>query len=217
MTKQGYTHVLAVIDRSGSMESIRTDTQGGFNTYVQDQGAQPGECRFTVVQFDNHYEVVARDVLAAELPAYVLVPRGSTALYDTIVRACRELGEKLAAMPEDERPEQVVVMILTDGHENASVEANADTVKAVIDRQTQDYSWTFTFLGANQDAILTAQTIGIAAGAALTYAPTGQGVGSTFAAASAATTRSRSGGGYSYTNEERSAAMGGSDGGGGKQ
>ena len=216
MTKQGYTHILAIIDRSGSMQSIKSDTEGGFNTYVQDQVAAPGECRFTVVQFDNRHDLVYNDVPANQVLLYSLEPRGTTALYDAIGWACQELGERLAQMSEELRPEHVVVLILTDGYENASTDYDSKTIREIIQRQETDYSWTFTFLGANQDAILTAETMGIASAAALSYTASAAGVQGTFAAASAATTRSRSGGGYGYTDEERLAAMGGSDGGGGK-
>lgn len=207
--KTGYTHIFAIVDRSGSMQAIRTDTEGGLNSYVKDQAALPGECRFTITQFDTEFEVVHDDLPAAQVPPFRLVPRGATALYDAIGRTCAMLGEKFAAMPEDERPEKVIGLILTDGAENSSQEFTAATVKEVIDRQTKNYGWTFTYLGANQDAILTAGTIGIAAGQAINYAHTGKGTADVFLAASAATTRSRGGSGFSYSTAERRAAADG--------
>lgn len=215
MTRPGYTHILAIIDRSFSMTAIKHDTEAGFNGFVKEQAAAPGECRFDVVQFDDVYEVVHTNMPAAEVPSFTLAPRNNTALFDAIGRGCTELGQRLAALPEDQRPDKVIVMILTDGQENASREWNAQRVRELVQRQTGDYSWTFTFLGANQDAVLTAGTIGIPQASAVTYDYSGAGVGAVFAAASAGTLRARSGQGYSYTEEERAAA-GGSDAGGGK-
>ncbi len=207
MTDPSYTHILAIIDRSGSMERIKSDTEGGFNAYVKDQAAAPGHCRFTVVQFDTEYEVIHDDVPAGDLPEFVLHPRGSTALHDAIGRGCSELGTKLAALSEDQRPGKVIVLILTDGKENASQEFSGHTVRDLVERQRNEYQWEFTFMGANQDAVLTAQTMGIPTAAAVTYGASAEGVSSVFAAASAATTRSRSGGGpLTYTRAERAAA-----------
>lgn len=129
-----------------------------------------------------------------------------TALYDAIGRGATELGLALAAKPEDQRPDKVVVVILTDGYENASQEYTPGSIKEMIERQTNDYSWTFTFLGANQDAILEAGKIGITRDAALTYA--GQNVKAAFAVASASTSTLRSGGGYGYSAGDRARAMG---------
>lgn len=207
--KQGYTHVLVIVDRSGSMSVIKEDTQGGLNTYVADQAAQPGECRITLVEFDTKIDTVHQDVAAADMPSYVLHPRGGTALYDAIGQSCSELGAALAAKPEEERPAHVVVVILTDGHENSSREYTLPVVKEMVERQTAEWNWEFTFLGANQDAVLTGQGLGIAFERSLTYAATPDGVANTFAVASASTSMLRSGGGFHYSQADRDAAMGG--------
>jgi hypothetical protein len=216
MTKQGYTHILAIIDRSGSMAKIKTDTEGGFNSLVKEQATAPGECRFDIVQFDDVYEVVHTNVPAGAVPPFELVPRNTTALYDAIGRGSTELGARLAALPEDQRPDNVIVMVLSDGDENASVEFTSEMVAELIERQTKDYSWTFTFLGSNQDAVLTGAGLNIPMATSLTYEASGRGVGVAMASASSATLRSRSGGGYSYSKEERRAAAGGTETGGGQ-
>ena len=99
-----------------------------------------------------------------------LQPRGSTALHDAMVRLIGEAGAELAALPEDQRPGTVLVAVLTDGHENSSREATGAMVKELVERQQSQWGWQFTYLGANQDAVLTAHGLGIRAEDALTYA-----------------------------------------------
>lgn len=207
MTRTGYTHVLAVIDRSGSMVAIKDDAEGGFNAFVKEQAGLPGECRMTVVKFDHRYEPVHDDIAVADVPPFRLEPDGTTALYDAIGRACTQLGITFAEKAESERPDNVIVMVVSDGAENASREYTSAAIKEMIERQTNDYSWTFTFLGTNQDALLSAQGLGIAASAALSYSPTGHGVSSALASASAAVTRTRSGEAFRYSLDERAAAV----------
>ena len=91
MTNSTITHIAFLLDRSGSMQSIKDDTEGGFNAFIQDQRRQGGECRVTLAQFDNEYEEVYRDLPLAEVPPLRLVPRGSTALLDSIGRVSRDV------------------------------------------------------------------------------------------------------------------------------
>jgi hypothetical protein len=158
-----YTDMTLIIDRSGSMASIREDAEGGVNTLIAEQAKQPGECRVTLVQFDTEYEFLHQGVKAAECPPYRLVPRGSTALLDAVGRAISETGARLAAMPEAERPGLVVFVISTDGQENASREFTRDQVKQMIAHQQQVYKWEFTFLAANAEAFAEAGGMGISA------------------------------------------------------
>jgi hypothetical protein len=102
-------------------------------------------------------------------------PRGMTALYDAIGRTINSVGQRLAGLNEAERPDKVVFVILTDGMENASVEFSAAKIGEMIKHQRETYSWEFIFIGANQDAVLSAQAIGISANAALTYAANAEG------------------------------------------
>ncbi len=103
-----------------------------------------------------------------------------TALYDAVGRTINSVGQKLAALPENERPDQVIFVILTDGFENASREFSAVKISEMIRHQTEKYGWEFVFIGANQDAVLSAQQIGIKAGAALTYAANAKGTEEAF-------------------------------------
>lgn len=158
------TEIVFVLDRSGSMEAMVEPAVSGFNRLLREQQQTPGSARFTLVLFDDQYEVpISSQPIAevAELDAMTYVPRGSTALLDAIGRTIDELGAKLAATPEAERPGQVIVAILTDGMENASSRFTWRRVAASIRHQTDVYEWQFLFLGANQDAIATAGRINI--------------------------------------------------------
>jgi hypothetical protein len=206
MTNDSITEILVLTDRSGSMDSIAADMEGGLRQFIIDQQEVGGECYLSLAQFDHEYEMVHLGVPIAQVPDYHLVPRGSTALLDAIGRATTELGERLAGMPEDDRPGHVVVLIITDGYENSSRDWNLDRVKARIQEQTDSYSWTFMYLGANQDAIQAGAGIGVQGSHSLTYNASAAGAKGVFAAASAATTRSRGGHFEGYTEAERSEA-----------
>ena len=166
------TDITLVIDRSGSMESIRSDAEGGVNAFITEQANQPGECRITLVQFDTEYEFLQQGVSAAECPPYKLVPRGGTALLDAVGRAINETGARLAAMQEAERPGLVVFVITTDGEENSSKEFTREQVKKMIAHQQDAFKWQFTFLAANAEAFSEAGGMGIDAAQAAQF---GQG------------------------------------------
>jgi hypothetical protein len=161
-----HTEIVAILDRSGSMASIREDAIGGFNSFLEDQQAVPGEARFTLVQFDNVYEVVYDAVdlrQVSPLSHGTFVPRGATALLDAVGRTIDDVGRRLHATPESQRPAHVIVAILTDGMENASTDYTLEQVRTLIDQQQTVYGWDFIYLGANQDAIRVGQSLSIAA------------------------------------------------------
>ncbi len=215
MTNPNLTHIAFLLDRSGSMQSIKDDTEGGFNAFIAEQRKEPGECRVTLAQFDNEYEEVYRDLPLAEVPALRLVPRGSTALLDSIGRLVTSTGERLAALPEDERPGIVIVGIMTDGHENASREWTHQAVKALIEQQTKTYGWQFLYLGADQDAIEVGSSIGVAAANSMTYsrgkvaavmAATSRNIGRTRAAMAAGATAEQAAKLIAFDDDQRSAS-----------
>ncbi len=175
MTNPDLTYIQAIIDRSGSMQSIREDAEGGFNSFIADQRALPGQCRVSLAQFDNEYEVVYRDLPIDEVPPLVIVPRGSTAMLDAIGRTVHDLGARLAALPEAERPGTVIVGVVTDGMENSSREFNYQMVHELITTQEQQYSWTFMYMGADQDAIEQGAKMGITADRSLSYTQAASG------------------------------------------
>ena len=153
--------ITVVMDRSGSMNVCQSDAEGGLNHFVDEQKKQPGEALFTLVQFDHEYEFVHRGIPIRTVPHCQLVPRGNTALLDAVGRAIVETGERLAKMNEADRPALVVVVIITDGQENASKEFSRTKIKEMISHQQAAYKWQFTYLGANQDAFAEAGALGI--------------------------------------------------------
>jgi hypothetical protein len=169
MTDANLTHLYFLLDRSGSMVSLRADTIGGFDTFIAEQRTAPGRCRVTLAQFDNEYDEVYADRDIATVPSLVLVPRGSTALLDALGRLVVTAGERLAALPEADRPGSVIVGVMTDGYENASRDWTHDRIKALIEQQSREYGWQFLYLGADQDAIEEGAKMGFAAGKSMTY------------------------------------------------
>ena len=215
MTNPNLTHIAFLLDRSGSMQSIKDDTEGGFNAFIEEQRRQPGECLVTLAQFDNEYEEVYRDVPVGDVPRLQLAPRGSTALLDSIGRLVSATGERLAALPEEERPGVVIVGIMTDGHENASHEWTHPAVKALIEQQTKNYHWQFLYMGADQDAIEVGASIGVAAANAMTYsrgrvdammAATSRNIGRTRAAMAAGASVEEAGKLMALDDEQRAAS-----------
>jgi hypothetical protein len=163
------THLYFLLDRSGSMNSIRSDTVGGFDAFIAEQRTAPGRGLVTLAQFDDSYEEVYVDRDLADVPSLELSPRGSTALLDALGRLITTAGERLAALPEAGRPAAVVVGVMTDGHENASREWSHPEIKALIEQQTQDYGWQFLYLGADQDAIEEGARMGFTAEKSMSY------------------------------------------------
>lgn len=164
------TDITVVMDRSGSMSSIKDEAENGLNSFIEEQKKLPGDATFTLVEFDTEYNFVHNGVPLKDVPKCKLVPRGMTALLDAVGRAVNETGDRLSKMPEDQRPGLVVFVIITDGQENASHEFTRKQIKEMIEHQTNVYNWKFTFLGANQDAFAEAASIGISAQAAANFA-----------------------------------------------
>jgi Mg-chelatase subunit ChlD len=200
----GTTLLVLVVDRSGSMQSIRADMEGGIKRLLEDQAKGPGTCLVTLAQFDTQYELVLQAVPVAEVPGYELVPRGSTALLDAIGRTIGEVRSSLDKMPPGRRPEHVVFAVVTDGLENSSREWSRDKVMAAV-KECSNLGWLFTFLGANQDAIQEGGNIGVGPAGAMTYAAAPGAVAAAMGSLSAAVGRVRHGTAKSlaYTEEER--------------
>jgi hypothetical protein len=163
MTNPNHAHITLLCDRSGSMSVIRDDAEGGVRTFIDEQRKVSGTCSLLLIDFDaphgtetDWYRVV-HDGDVAAAPAYTLNPRGMTALYDAMARAIARTGEKLEAMPEDERPGKVFFVVQTDGQENSSRETTLTQLVEQIKRQEQDYAWTFIFLGMGPDSWAQAQ------------------------------------------------------------
>jgi Mg-chelatase subunit ChlD len=179
------TDITFVLDRSGSMATTKAETIGGFNRLLEDQRKLGQDVRVTVYQFDDQHETLytARPVAEApDLTPETFLPRGFTALNDAIGQAIVKTGKRLAKVNPDQRPGKVLFVVLTDGGENASQEYSGQQVKQMIEHQTETYGWDFTFIGANQDAFLTATQFGI--GNSLSYGANHAGTVAAFASTS---------------------------------
>lgn len=191
--KQNYTDIIIVLDRSGSMQVVRTDTIGGVNKFIEEQQKVSGECRLSLLQFDDQYESVLSAVPikdAKPLTEETYVPRGWTALHGAIGRTIEDTGRRFSAMAEHDRPEKVVFVIVTDGEENSTPKYewsrrwDAAKIKQMIETQSGTFKWQFVYIGANQDAIANAAHVGIAAANAINYTQNKAGTEKLYAALS---------------------------------
>ena len=163
--KTNLTELVFILDRSGSMDGLESDTIGGFNSMLAKQQAEPGECRITTVLFDNEYEVLhdRLDIKAvSEMTESEYYVRGQTALLDAVGKTINKIGGVQKNTAEEYRAGKVLFIITTDGMENASREFGYDRIKSMIEHQKSKYSWEFIFLGANIDAVEVADRFGIA-------------------------------------------------------
>ena len=166
------TEIVFILDRSGSMSGLESDTIGGFNAMIEKQKKAPGEALVSTILFDNVSEVIhdrvnIRDIKPMTDSEYCV--RGCTALLDAIGGAIHHIGNVHKYAREEDRPEHTLFVITTDGMENASRHYSSDRVKQMIERQKRRYGWEFLFLGANIDAVETAGHFGIDADRAVNY------------------------------------------------
>lgn len=210
MTDRSKVHYIFIIDRSGSMSNIAKDMTGGIGTFIDKQleGVNPEDRTVSFYQFDTEHDEVLDFGLLEAAKTYVLYPRGGTALLDAVGTAITKVGGKLRDMPEDERPGEVMVVIVTDGGENSSHEYTRSQVKDLIQHQIDKYNWKFTYLGANQDSFAEAGSIGIPSYATMDYSATTRGTSGGWAAAASSvsmgtvTTTSR----ITYSEAQRDSA-----------
>ena len=220
------TELVILLDKSGSMLSTKQQTLNGMNDYLEDLRESGEACNVTLIQFSSlgrggintpgdYVETPPTPISAVQdLTPETYQPNGNTPLHDSICQAIDQLGARLARMDESVRPGKVIVVIITDGFENSSATFKHPDAKARIEHQQNVYQWKFVFLGANQDAILKAQELGIPQSAALTYAQNDAGLEGTYAAlgettraylccSSAADMSS-----VSFSNDQRARSMG---------
>jgi len=148
------TEIVFLLDRSGSMGGLESDTIGGFNAFIEKQSQLEGETIVTAVLFDDRYEMLWNGVKATEakLTNKEYYVRGCTALLDAVGKTILDLGYRLSKTDEEKRPGKVIFVITTDGLENASREFTYEKAKELIKHQQEKYNWEFIFLGANIDA-----------------------------------------------------------------
>lgn len=170
--KKDLTELVFILDRSGSMSGLETDTIGGFNAMIEKQKKAPGEALVSTVLFDHqrivlHDRASIQDIKPMTDEEYTV--RGSTALLDAIGFSIHHIGNVHKYAREEDIPEHTIFVITTDGMENASGHYDSDKVKQMIERQKSKYGWEFLFLGANIDAVETARSFGIAEDRAVNY------------------------------------------------
>ena len=170
--------IVLIIDKSGSMDAIKDDAIGGFNSFLTEQKDIERDANVTFVLFDDRYDLIhnGKDIHEVdELTKKTYRPSGTTALLDAVGRTVDRVGERLNELTNSEKPENVIVFILTDGMENASSDYTKDQVKGMIQHQESKYSWEFIYGGANQDAFEEAGGLGIKAQNTFNFEATGQG------------------------------------------
>lgn len=195
MTKQNFTSINVVIDRSGSMSSLQKDTIGSFNTFLREQKVVPGECVFTLCTFSDDYRLVHDFEKIANIPELTEAtyrPGGNTALLDAFGATIDEVGRKLAAMKEEDRPDKVLFLVITDGQENSSHRYTRDQIKSMVERQRTVYSWEFVFVGANIDAFTVGTSLGFTASNSVGYTASAAGTHSLYSSISSNATAYRS-------------------------
>ncbi len=163
MSRANHSHILFLLDRSGSMGAIKSAVIEGFNAFITSQREVVGTADFTLIQFDDKYEAVFKDVDLSEVPMLTdhnFIPRGMTALLDAMGRAIDELGWTLKSKKEADRPEKVIVAVLTDGQENASVKFTQNEVRKRIEHQQSFYNWEFMFLSADPMSLEMSREVG---------------------------------------------------------
>ena len=160
--KSNLLHICFVLDESGSMYNSVDDVIGGFQKLIDEQkGEKNGECIISLYRFSG---TVKKDYIGKpvnEVPKLYYSPGGCTAMNDGVGTAIDEIGKWLSAMNESERPSKNIIVIMTDGQENASKEYNFDTVKSKIKHQEEKYSWTFVYMGTNLQDLKDANRLGI--------------------------------------------------------
>lgn len=162
--KKGLTEIVFILDRSGSMSGLESDTIGGYNSMIEKQKKEEGEALISTVLFDGQ-----TDVLHDRVPLDKISPitekeyyvRGSTALLDAVGGAIRHIGNVHKYAREEDVPEKTLFIITTDGMENSSRQYSYDKVKKMIEKQKEKYHWEFIFLGANIDAVGVADRFGV--------------------------------------------------------
>jgi len=169
--KKNLTELVFVVDRSGSMGGLESDTIGGINATLARNREAEGEAIVSIVLFDNESKVLVDRVPIEEvrdLTTDDYQVRGCTALLDCLGDSIRHIGRVQGYMPDDHKAEHVIFVITTDGYENASKRYTYADVKRTIEQRTEE-GWEFVFLGANIDAVGEAARIGISADRAATY------------------------------------------------
>lgn len=172
------TEIVFILDRSGSMSGLEEDTIGGYNSMLNKQQKEEGEAIVTTVLFNHEYEIIHDRANIKEIKPITereYFVRGSTALLDAVGRTIDKIVRATRNTKKEYQADKLMFVIITDGMENASREYKYEQIKRMIERQKEEYKWEFVFLGANIDAISTAERFGIGEDRAANYNPDSQG------------------------------------------
>jgi len=192
--KKDYTHITYVIDKSGSMNPLVADVIGGFNKFLEDQKREPGKATLSLIMFSTvvSSRCCMTDINKVEpLTTSTYEPGGGTALLDAVSEAIERTGQDLRTLPEDKRPEKVMVLIMTDGEENSSKFITRDALASKIRHQERKYSWNFVFVGANQDSFAEARSLGIRPDMVMNYVSDSKGTQDAYTSMSEGMLRAR--------------------------
>jgi hypothetical protein len=153
---------------------------GAINTFLKEQkDSKIGDCQVSAYKFNTEFEHIFENLNIQDVPEVttkVYVPTGGTALYDAVARSIKTTGDYLSTLKEEDRPEKVIFVIITDGEENSSREFKLDQIKQMVAHQTEKYSWEFVYLGANQDAWAVGDSMNFAGNTKLSYVASAAGV-----------------------------------------
>ena len=177
--RKGLTAIAVILDKSGSMHSLASDTIGNFNKFLAEQKAFPGEAVFTLAAFNSEHDLVHDFIPINDVPNLnetTYSPSGGTALLDSLGKTIDAVGKKLSAMPEEDRASKVIVLVITDGQENSSTDYTDAQVKSMVEHQQSKYSWEFMFFGASMDQIAAGHALGVSKGNTMGYVATAAGV-----------------------------------------
>jgi uncharacterized protein YegL len=206
--KKNKVEIVIVLDRSGSMSLIKNDMEGNFKTFLEEQKNQIGVEKFiTLYQFDSEHEKVYELVNIKDIDSLTLTPRGATALLDALGNAINSVGQRLNKTSEDEKPENVIFLVITDGEENASREFNSTKIKEMVELQQKIYNWKFVFFGANQDAVLNGSKYGFSGTTSMSFAPCSGAISSAFRSLNAYCSATSISQDYAFSDQERIDAM----------
>ena len=178
------TELVFILDRSGSMTGLESDTIGGFNGMIEKQKKQDGVCYVSTVLFDHESEVLHDRVPLTDVPPMTerdYTTRGTTALLDAVGDAIHHVANIHKYARAEDVPAHTLFVITTDGEENASHRYTSEQVKALIERQKETYGWEFLFIGANIDAVATAARYGIGPNRAVDYRADSKGTAAVYA------------------------------------
>lgn len=188
------TELVFILDRSGSMQGLESDTIGGFNSMLEQQRKGEGDVLISTVLFDDKVEVLHdRRMLTniENLTSEDYYVRGCTALLDAVGKSIKHISKVQKEMPKDMRPAKTMFVITTDGLENASRQFSYKEIKRMVEQKQEADHWEFIFLGANMDAISAAADIGIRSDRASNYCCDAEGTATNYRALSMAVTKFR--------------------------